>query len=88
MDAVFSPLSTFIIDAAAAGKPTASYNYDDGGNSKFFGLFKKRVELNNFNEEIQSIQCNHFDEIWPTVLKQKLSKDEKFKMNIKIKSKK
>ena len=33
----------FIIDAAAAGKPTASYNYDDGENSKFFEMFKKRV---------------------------------------------
>ena len=89
VDAVFSPLSTFIIDAAAAGKPAASYNYDDGENSKHFEIFKKRVELNNFNKEIQSLQCYHFDEIWSTVLKlKKLSKDEKFKMNIKIKSKK
>ena len=43
MDAVFSPLSTFIIDAAAAGKPAASYNYDDGENSKHFEIFKKKL---------------------------------------------
>ena len=43
VDAVFSPLSTFIIDAAAAGKPAASYNYDDGENSKHFEIFKKEL---------------------------------------------
>ena len=61
MDAVFSPLSTFIIDANLENQ---RHNYDDGENSKFFEMFKKRVELNNFNEEIQNLQCNHFDEIW------------------------
>ena len=43
VDAVFSPLSTFIIDAAVAGKPAASYNYDDGETLNTLKYLKKEL---------------------------------------------
>ena len=80
VDAVISPLSTILIDAAALGTPSASYNYDDGEKNAFVKYYKKLVSLNDFNKRIESEQCNHFDDIWKTILNlREKSKDEKLK---------
>ena len=83
-----SPLSTILIDAAALGTPSASYNYDDGEKNAFVKYYKKLISLNDFNKRIESEQCNHFDDIWNTILKLKTnSKDEELKKRIIKKAK-
>ena len=79
VDAVIFPLSTILIDAAALGT-LCSYNYDDGEKNAFVKYYKKLVSLNDFNKRIESEQCNHFDDIWKTILNlREKSKDEKLK---------
>ena len=88
VDAIISPLSTILIDAAALGTPSASYNYNDGEKNDFVKLYKKLVSINDFNKKIESEQCNHFDDIWNTILKLKTnSKDEELKKRIIKKAK-
>ena len=88
VDAVISPLSTILIDAAALGTPSASYNYDDGEKNAFVKYYKKLVSLNDFNKRIESEQCNHFDDMWKTILNlREKSKDEKLKKRITNKAK-
>lgn len=87
VDAVISPMSTLLLDAAAAGKPTGAYKYDDNEGLEHFKLFKKRVLLNNSFKDVESVQCNHIDEIWNVIMKlKKLSKNKDYKNIIKKKS--
>jgi hypothetical protein len=82
IDAVISPLSTILLEAAMFGLPVAVYLSDDdlGDNVKSTNWYlpsktshlsaaSRRTQYTEFFESLNPIVCHHENELWPTTEK-------------------
>lgn len=64
VDAVISPLSTILLEAALHGKPILAYTPDEGTTqSMVLASMVKMVHFREFFEGVDCLQCNHADDL-------------------------
>jgi Putative glycosyl/glycerophosphate transferases involved in teichoic acid biosynthesis TagF/TagB/EpsJ/RodC len=87
IDALITPVSTILLEAAFLGKPIAVYLSNDNLDLKsHFNIASQRIQYTEFYSLIEPLLCESMDDIWPTIKKLlKLSDDMNYCNELKNK---
>ena len=89
VDALVSPLSTILLEAALFGLPIAVYKpKNPSESSALFSVHQERIDFLEFYQKLDPPICDQVSNLWPTVKKlTKLIKDNEYRKGIKEKVK-